>query len=202
MDRMWKIQRIAAAAAVLLLGITGTAATFASVTAVSNSVVNSFVAGEVKTTIEEETEGIIEKNQVIKKNPAVHNEGKSNAFVRARVTKSPADDSLIELLYGSFTNGTFQSGGKALNVLDHGMYDPDGNGIGWYKVDDGWYYYSTPIAPGESTETLFDAVKIGDVSGDFDITVYQESVFSGSYEAGETVPLEEIRSFFDAVDGR
>lgn len=202
MDRTRKIQRIAAAAAVLLLGITGTAATFASVTAVSDSVVNTFMAGEVKTVIEEEPDGIIEKNRVIKKNPTVHNNGKSNAFVRARVTKSPADDSLIGLLYGSWTNGTFQSGGTALQVSDYGMYDPDGDGIGWYKADDGWYYYSVPIAPKESTETLFDAVKIGDVSGDFDITVYQESVFSGSYEAGETVPLEEIRSFFDAVDSR
>lgn len=202
MGKRWKTYRIVAAATVLALGLTGTAVTFASVKAVSNAVVNSFEAGEVKTSIEEEFEGTVEKNKTVKKNLAVRNEGRSNAYIRARITVSPEKDLDVTLLHGSWVNGSFTSEGTALAVNAGGFYDPDGDGVGWYAGTDGWFYYSAPVEPGTVTETLFDAVKIGEVSGDFDITVYQEAVYSSTDAAGTTMPLEHIVSFFDAVNSR
>ena len=79
------------------------------------------------------------------------------------------------------------------------LYDPDSNGIGWYQGTDGWFYYNSPVAPGQNTENLFDAVKLGDVTKNFDITVYQEAVFAGSYEAGDKVGLPVLKGFFAEV---
>ena len=60
--------------------------------------------------------------------------------------------------------------------------------------------YMTTIAKGKSTETLFDAVKVGKVDKNFDITIYQEAVYSGGYKAGDTVELDIIKAAFDAVE--
>ena len=202
MEKRGKMYRLVAAATVLTMGLTGTAVTFASVKAVSNPVVNSFEAGEVKTSIEEDFDGPIEKNKTVKKNPAVKNEGRSNAYIRARITISPEKDLDVTLLQGTWENGQFTSQGTALGGSQGSMYDPDGDGIGWYIAGDGWYYYSAPVEPGALTETLFDAVKIGDVGGDFDITIYQEAVYSGADEAGKTVSLQHIQSVFADVNSR
>ena len=183
----------------LVIGVIGTTASYAVIKATTNTVTNTFDAGDVTTRIDEDVDPTVEKNPTVKKTPKVTNAGKSNAFVRARITISP-EKTDVELLTGTWNDKKFTEKCKALKGSENSLFDPDGNGNGWYLAKDGWYYYSTPITPGKSTETLFDAVKIGKVDKNFDITVYQESVYSGSYEAGKTVELAVIQQYFADVN--
>ena len=168
----------------LMVGIIGTAATFAIITATAGTVTNTFQAAKVATEIEEEFEGKIKAGSTVKKNPSVKNTGISDVFVRARITVSP-EQTEVTLLNGTWNEST--------------LYDPDGDGTGWYQGTDGWFYYNSPVAPGQNTDNLFDAVKIGNVTKNFDITVYQEAVFAGSYEAKDQVELPVLKGFFAEV---
>ena len=91
----------------------------------------------------------------------------------------------------------FSEKGKAADSIatESTLYDPDSDGTGWYQGTDGWFYYNSPVAPGQNTDNLFDAVKIGNVTKNFDITVYQEAVFAGSYEAKDQVELPVLKGF-------
>ena len=144
MKEIWKKKKIFVITIALMVGIIGTAATFAIITATAGTVTNTFQAAKVATEIEEEFEGKIKAGSTVKKNP-------------------------------------------------------DGDGTGWYQGTDGWFYYNSPVAPGQNTDNLFDAVKIGNVTKNFDITVYQEAVFAGSYEAGDKVGLPVLKGFFAEV---
>ena len=169
MKEIWKKKKIFVITIALMVGIIGTAATFAVITATAGTVTNTFQAAKVATEIEEEFEGKIKAGSTVKKNPSVKNTGISDVFVRARITVSPEQT------------------------------DPDGDGTGWYQGTDGWFYYNSPVAPGQNTDNLFDAVKIGNVTKNFDITVYQEAVFAGSYEAKDQVELPVLKGFFAEV---
>lgn len=117
-------------------------------------------------------------------------------FVRARITVSP-EQTEVMLLNGTWNGTAFSEKGKAVDGIatERTLYDPDSNGTGWYQGTDGWFYYNSPVAPGQSTDNLFDAVKIGNVTKNFDITVYQEAVFAGSYEAKDQVELPVLKGF-------
>ena len=94
---------------------------------------------------------------VVYKKPSIKNVGKNDCYIRARVEISPAD--------AGITLGSI--------------------GSGW-KLDGGYYYYETPVAPNASTTNLFEQVVLPDgwiVNGvatedfkDFDVIVYQEAV--------------------------
>ena len=152
------------------------------------------------TEIEEEFEGKIKAGSTVKKNPSVKNTGISDVFVRARITVSP-EQTEVMLLNGTWNGTAFSEKGKAVDGIatERTLYDPDSNGIGWYQGTDGWFYYNSPVAPGQNTENLFDAVKLGDVTKNFDITVYQEAVFAGSYEEGDKAELPVLKGFFAEV---
>ena len=190
MKEIWKKKKIFVITIALIVGIIGTAATFAIITATAGTVTNTFQAAKVATEIEEEFEGGIRAGSTVKKNPSVKNTGISDVFVRARITISP-EQTEVTLLNGTWNGTAFSEKGKAA--------DPDGDGIGWYQGTDGWFYYNSPVAPGQNTDNLFDAVKIGNVTKNFDITVYQEAVFAGSYEAKDQVELPVLKGFFAEV---
>ena len=185
MKEIWKKKKIFVITIALMVGIIGTAATFAIITATAGTVTNTFQAAKVATEIEEEFEGKIKAGSTVKKNPSVKNTGISDVFVRARITVGTA----------------FSEKGKAADSIatESTLYDPDGDGTGWYQGTDGWFYYNSPVAPGQNTDNLFDAVKIGNVTKNFDITVYQEAVFAGSYEAKDQVELPVLKGFFAEV---
>jgi alternate signal-mediated exported protein len=196
MKEIWKKKKIFVITIALIVGIIGTAATFAIITATAGTVTNTFQVAKVATEIEEEFEGGIRAGSTVKKNPSVKNTGISDVFVRVRITVSPEQTEVMLL------NGTaFSEKGKAVDGIatERTLYDPDSNGIGWYQGTDGWFYYNSPVAPGQNTENLFDAVKLGDVTKNFDITVYQEAVFAGSYEAGDKAELPVLKGFFAEV---
>lgn len=199
MREILKKKKTLICAIALVIGIFGTTATFAVIKATTNTVTNTFEAGDVKTRIDEEVDPTVEKNSTVKKTPKITNEGKSDAFVRARITISP-EKTDVTLLAGTWNGKNFTKTSEALKGNKNALFDADDNGYGWYLADDGWYYYNTPIAKGKSTETLFDAVKVGKVDKNFDITIYQEAVYSGGYKAGDTVELDIIKAAFDAVE--
>lgn len=199
MREILKKKKTLICAIALVIGIFGTTATFAVIKATTNAVTNTFEAGDVKTRIDEEVDPTVTKDSTVKKTPKITNEGKSDAFVRARITISP-EKTKVKLLVGTWKDKNFTSKGEALKGNKNDLFDADGNGYGWYLADDGWYYYNTPIANGKSTETLFDAVEVGDVDKNFDITIYQEAVYSGGYNAGDKVNLDIIKAAFDAVN--
>ena len=200
MKEIWKKKKIFVITIALIVGIIGTAATFAIITATAGTVTNTFQAAKVATEIEEEFEGGIRAGSTVKKNPSVKNTGISDVFVRARITVSP-ELTEVMLLYGTWNGTAFSEKGKAVDGIatERTLYDPDSNGIGWYQGTDGWFYYNSPVAPGQNTDNLFDAVKIGNVTKNFDITVYQEAVFAGSYEAKDQVELPVLKGFFAEV---
>ena len=95
--------------------------------------------------------------------------------------------------------GTFTKSGEVLTQSS------ESNSHHWsYHAADGFYYYHVVTAPHsayECSETLFDAVEIGkDVTGNFDITIYQEAVFAEGYPAGTEVSTEVLTAAFEAVN--
>ena len=198
MKYLWKTKKVFLITVLLVVGILGTATTFALLTSATGPVINRLSIGDVNTHIEEEFEGNVAAGATVKKNPAIVNDGPSPAFIRARITISPETD--LELLYGDWTNGTFTSAGKKLEKSS------DLNMHNWsYNEVDGFYYYHVVTAPDtdyEVTETLFDAVKIGiSVKQNFDITIYQEAVYAEGYEAGDVVAETGIiAALFEAVN--
>lgn len=198
MREILKKKKTLICAIALVIGIFGTTATFAVIKATTNTVTNTFEAGEVKTHIDEDVDPTV-KNSTVKKTPKITNDGKSDAFVRARITISPKETD-VTLLFGTWNGENFTSNGEALKGNENALFDPNHDEYGWYLAGDGWYYYNTPIAKGKSTDTLFDAVKVGKVDKNFDITIYQEAVYSGGYNAGDKVDLDIIKAAFDAVN--
>ena len=93
MKEIWKKKKIFVITIALMVGIIGTAATFAIITATAGTVTNTFQAAKVATEIEEEFEGKIKAGSTVKKNPSVKNTGISDAFVRVRITISGTDRS-------------------------------------------------------------------------------------------------------------
>ena len=198
MKYLWKTKKVFLITVLLIVGILGTATTFALLTSATGPVINRFSVGDVNTHIEEEFDGKVEAGATVKKTPVIVNDGPSPAFIRARITISPATD--LELLYGDWTDGNFTSADKKLEKSS------DINMHNWsYNKADGFYYYHVVTAPDtdyEVTETLFDAVKIGiSVKQNFDITIYQEAVFAEGYEAGDVVvETDVIAAMFEAVN--
>ena len=198
MKYLWKTKKVFLITVLLIVGILGTATTFALLTSATGPVINRFSVGDVNTHIEEEFDGKVEAGATVKKTPVIVNDGPSPAFIRARITISPATD--LELLYGDWTDGNFTSADKKLEKSS------DINMHNWsYNEADGFYYYHVVTAPKTKyavTTTLFDAVKIGDsVTQNFDITIYQEAVFAEGYKGGDEVEdVADIAKFFDAVN--
>ena len=75
MKEIWKKKKIFVITIALMVGIIGTAATFAIITATAGTVTNTFQAAKVATEIEEEFEGKIKAGSTVKKNPSVKNTG-------------------------------------------------------------------------------------------------------------------------------
>lgn len=217
MKEILKKKKIVASvvAAAIIIGATSTVAYFKTQT---KAVENSFTTGSLKTEIEEEFEGQIQKNTTIKKTPHVVNKGAIRVFVRARVLVTPdiadyddsEDTNKIRLLSGTWEGTTFNVAtssdnkyksllGKDKDVL-YGEPDTDDEKIGWI-YSDGYYYYNKPIVAGESTENIFSGVFVGnDVNVNFDVTVYQESVSASGYNVSKTYDVETIKSVFSDVD--
>ena len=156
----------------LLIGA-GVVGTYATLTAVTGSVVNKFTGEEINTSITEEfPPQDVTPGTTLKKDVKITNDGPSDAFIRARVTISP--DKAVEFL---------------------------GTDDKWsYSQKDGWFYYKEVVAVGDSTTSIMTNIKLpSTLSENFDVTVYQEAVGTGKYKPGDDVPITDIQDAFNNV---
>lgn len=195
--------------AVLVLGIAGVGSTFAILTSATGSLSNSFKTQALQTEIVEEfPEVTIEVNKDVVKVVAVENESTSanSAYIRARFTVSP--DSVLKDNGGSVV---IKAGDVEITTLDlkDVVIDTEAfvtkeeakqTGGTWvYCKEDGFFYFTSSVAPGNQTEALISAVVIGDASEEaFDITIYEESVVG--VDEKTDLSVEEMQKAFASAD--
>lgn len=195
--------------ALLLVGVVGVGATVAVLTSATGSLVNTFGAQALQTEIVEEfPEVTIEVDEDIVKVVAVENktESANYAYIRARLTVSP--DSVLQ---GNGGSVVIKAGNTEITTLDMSDVtidtqqfvttdeDKQTDGTWIYCQEDGFFYFTSSVAPGAQTEALISAVVIGDASEEaFDITVYQESVVG--VESKTDLSVEEMQEAFASAD--
>lgn len=195
--------------ALLIVGIAGVGSTAAILTSATGSLVNRFGTQALQTEIVEEfPEVVIEVNEDIVKVVAVENktESANYAYIRARLTVSP--DSVLKDNGGSVV---IKAGDTEITTLDMNAVTIDTqkfvteeeekqtDGTWVYCKEDGFFYFTSSVAPGGQTEALISSVVIGDASEEaFDITIYQESVVG--VENQTDLSIEEIQEAFASAD--
>lgn len=104
-------------------------------------------------------------NSSFTKKVQVENTGTGDCYVRVFAEFADSDaQAFATIMYG---------GSQGFNVVDWSL-----------NAQDGYWYYSKALAPGEITAPLFDSVAIGSDESlieSFDILVYAESVQSSGY---------------------
>lgn len=175
----------------LAVGIIGTASAFSLITANTSILTNHITVGEVTTKINDETdeEEVVEAGATLKKVVSVTNtdseegaEDAVTAFVRVRVTVTPADSLAYEPLEDSSEKVVILCKRAAETEEAVILGVEENKSYGDWIYHDGYYYYSRPLAADETTSPLFEAVSIGKrCSQNFDITVYQEAVNYHAY---------------------
>lgn len=130
---------LAIVAALLLLTLT-IGGTLAFLTATDDEVVNTFTPSKVTTTVEEGTSNGVKSNVKIK------NTGDTDAWIRAMVIVTWKNQ------MGGDVYGVVPQEGEDYTVTWYTS--------GWKKGNDGFYYYTSPVAPGASTATaLIDSIQ-------------------------------------------
>lgn len=194
---------------ILILGIVGVGSTAAVLTSATGSLSNSFRPQALQTEIVEEfPEVVIEVNRDIVKVVAVENKSESAnaAYIRARLTVST--DSV---LVGNGGSVVIKAGNTEITTLDMNAVtidtqkfvteetDKQTDGTWIYCKEDGFFYFTSAVAPGAQTEALISSVVIGNSSEEaFDITVYEESVVGVEGETDLTV--EQMQEAFAKAD--
>lgn len=154
----------------IMLAVAGT--TFAYYSDATASVSNSVTVGSIETEIVEQVDSVGNKNVTIK------NVGKSECYIRARITKSP-ENAPVEIV---------------------GL-----NGTDWILGADGFYYYQqkvSPIAPGNLTTPLFTGYQITNADNfvPFEITIYQEAVQAAVYDEDNNQHVYTVNEAWEVYD--
>lgn len=133
---------LASLAALLVVTVVGT---IAFLTAKTTEVKNNFTPAEVP------NEVIEDFKDNVKNNVRIENIGNVNSYIRAAVvvTWVEVDDK------GKLTGKVY--GSAPVLDVDYEWDMPLNNG--WSKGADGYYYYSSPVAPDKTTEVLFTDCK-------------------------------------------
>lgn len=130
-----KNRKLAALLVSLFLVLTAAiGATIAYLVTHTDPVVNTFTPGKVDTEIVEEFDGDVKENVTLK------NTGDVEAYIRAAVVVSWKDDQ-GNVLAAAPVQGT-----------DYTM--ELGENTGWFQASDSYYYFSSPVAAGDSTGIL------------------------------------------------
>lgn len=201
--------------AVLALSLVTVGATLALMVSASNSVTNQFAAAEIDTEIKEELDNDMTK-QV-----SITNQGRSDAYVRARLMVSGVDRDIdVEAVTSEEAADEEQPSTVYLvmpNVSEsvQGKWCPDeSNPDEWlYGAGVGYYYYldvlpgtdSEPIDANRKTpELLMKVVLSKDLQEDkdflekFSVSIYHESVLA--INQPETVTLQVVKDAFTAAE--
>lgn len=131
------------AAGLLALALAGALAvggTVAWLSASTSAVTNTFEPGEVETTVVEKTD------DGVKDDVKITNTGDVPVYVRAKVVVNWVDE----------TTGAVSASAPALGTDYTAEFILSG---GWTQGDDGFYYYTSQVAPGASTGVLLTGCK-------------------------------------------
>ena len=128
---------LACSAIVLLIGFAG--GSLAYLFTHTDSITNTFTPAEVDVTIQEKFD-----HQKKKENVKFKNKGDVPVYMRARLV----------------INWTDAHGNIVPAVPEGYSYTTSGDlpGTGWVERNDGYYYYTSPVAAGESTTNLVDSI--------------------------------------------
>lgn len=133
--KTWKALIVAALAVVILTAAVG--GTMAWLSTKTSDLTNTFEPAKVTCEVEEETfDGKTKKNVKIK------NTGTTDAYIRAMIVANwcTTDGKVV----------------KTASPNYEGLH-----GSGWVKHDDGFYYYTQPVAPDQKTGNLFTSCTPG-----------------------------------------
>ena len=136
--KTWKALIVAALAVVILTAAVG--GTMAWLSTQTQDLTNTFVPAKVTCKVDENfTEGGTEKKDV-----RIQNTGTTDAYIRAMIVANwcTADNKVVKTATPTYVGLP---------------------GSGWVKHTDGFYYYTKPVAPNQTTSMLFTKCEQGTV---------------------------------------
>lgn len=145
---------------VLLVAVVAVGGTLAYLVASDSPLLNTFALMRISTEVEEPSTGTAET-----KDPKVKNTGTADVYVRAIAYVVMVD----------------KDGNEYVDPVAAAKVSPVYNTAKWGDGGDGYYYYTSKLAPNATTEELFTDVTVAsDMSTDqsFRVYVYQESVLA------------------------
>lgn len=165
---------------ILLAGMAGTLA-WLSATGV---LVNQFGIGSVTPSVQEELSGNVKSNVKAK------NTGSAPAYIRAAV----------DIYWQDATSGARlwdepQAGTDYEIAWSDDLYDVSGanSTSSWVKASDGFYYWTSPVAPGKETDVLIKSVT------ELKATEGRNLVVDVSTQAVQSVPDDAVREAWNCT---
>lgn len=156
------------ASLMLILGVS-VAGAVAFLVDSSGPVVNTFTPTEVPPEIVEKLEGEVKKEVTIK------NSGNIDAYIRATVVVNwlDKDGNILgeQPVYGTDYTYTLPENGD------------------WFKGDDGFYYYTKPVVPGNTTAALLTDGKVLKVKEDCKLSM---EILAQSIQSVPTTTVESV----------
>ena len=154
---------LVASVLVLLLAVAG--GTLAWLAAQTDGVINTFDPAHVSCAVTEDFDG------TIKRSVNVTNTGDIDAYIRVKLV-------------------TYRVNEQGQHIGGTAMIPPFAPGANWVE-DDGYYYYTRPVAPGQTPETnLIDTITLSSPYTDAD---GGKQVIEIIAEAIQSVPEEAVR---------
>lgn len=193
--------------AVLALSLVTVGATLALMVSQSNSVTNQFTAADIDTEIQE----VLDDDMT--KQVSITNQGRSDAYVRARIMVSGVNPDNVQIVDAVPTDTDLAqetNKGKVFLVMNNQNKWVQEQGA---EKDDFYYYLdvlpgSQPNSEPSKTSDLLTKVVLGsdlqsdqDFLANFTVTIYHESVLAINQPAeGEPVTLNMVTNAFTAAE--
>ncbi len=190
-----KIKILIAALAAAAIGACVVGTTFATFTD-KKSAENKFSLNDVTTEIVEKFEETDVETKFVKE-VQVKNTGETDCLVRVRVNVNPVSDGENILIDGASYDAFLAS-------------LTEGNESGWvYNANDGFIYYMDVLKSGDTTENLMstvDVIDLDEMSDEFNIIVYEESVQTAVYTGDTAIKYDGsfkgINDIFNAYEAQ
>ena len=165
---------LASLAAILLMGV---GATLAFLEDKSGPVENTFVPGNVAVTVQETfTQGGTEKKDVY-----IQNTGNVDAYIRVAIIPTWEDD-----------DGNPVGVSASLSDLNISWGSDK-----WKKADDGFWYYTSPVPAGDSTENLIASATVKTDSAGYNagykmnLQILAQGIQADGVDSNDETPVEQ-----------
>ncbi|MBQ3198936.1 MAG: hypothetical protein IJB67_01020 [Firmicutes bacterium] len=164
---------LASLAIILLVGV---GATLAFLVMKSGPVTNTFVPGNVEVTVQESFDGTTKKSVSIK------NIGNVDAYIRVAIIPTWEDD-----------EGNPVGVSASLDDLNITW----GSSDKWKKADDGFWYYTSPVPAGDSTENLIASATVKTDSAGYNagykmnLQILAQGIQADGVDSNDETPVEQ-----------